>query len=162
MNTGGILCIVGGDVEAWAHLPGALQHALHGSSCRDLRVGCVSDTELTLREVREITEEASLTLRAGLEEPLLVGEHPHTMAIGWLPEVSFPEGLLGTADDEVRLRAFSGVGLGDALRLQLQGVKAKLKAVPGGGEGKRQRRRLHDAEKDLEAFVASEVSLEAM
>ena len=126
MTTGGLLCVVGGHVEAWAHLPAALHHALQGSTLRDLRVECAADTELSIREVRVNTEVASSTIGAQLEEPLLVGVYPHTMAVGWLPNVYFPEGLLATADGEVRLRALGGVGLGEALAMQLQCVKMKL------------------------------------
>ncbi len=84
------------------------------------------------------------------------------MAVGWLPNVYFPEGLLATPDTHVRLRALAGVGLGEALELQLQCVKMKLRALPYGKDGKRQRQKLHGAERELEAVVAAASSLASM
>ena len=57
MTTGGLLCVVGGHVEAWAHLPAALHQALQGSTRRELRVEWDADTELSMREVRDGTLE---------------------------------------------------------------------------------------------------------
>ena len=118
----GVLCAIGGHEDAWAHAPAVVMAALERRT-RRIRVACGQDTDVALHLLDGVPAGLRDELTVYLETPQIVGEHPHQIALAWLPQRCLPGAALENAEGEVSLRTL--VGLECAVMLEMLFVKVK-------------------------------------